>query len=325
MLNYYAIKDRALYLLSDSDLKDGEISPMWVDIINPTLDEEKEIASIFNINISDNNKITKLKLPSCYYQQKGEAYATINIVLDENKTQSVSMILTKDILLTTQGAALSEHKEYLNYVILNHPDIVTPNSIFSYLIEANINDIEINFKKIVSFFDNMSQTIFYRDGDNNSAILKGKETDLKQNINNIGRYGHLISKHRESLISIRRALSFIARSEQIKLSTMELEKFNDLIYEVSLLEEHISFLTDKMNFLLDINFGMIDLEQNIITKVISIAALIFLPPAVISSTYGMNFNKMPFVNMDYGFECALLLMILSGVLPYLFCKSKRWI
>jgi Mg2+ and Co2+ transporter CorA len=143
------------------------------------------------------------------------------------------MILTKDILLTTQGAALSEHKEYLNYVIFNHPDIVTPNSIFSYLIEANINDIEKDFKKIVSFFDNMSQAIFYTEGSDNSTILKGRETDLKQNINNIGRYGHLISKHRESLISIRRALSFIARSEQIKLSSMELEKFNDSPFQIA--------------------------------------------------------------------------------------------
>lgn len=148
---------------------------------------------------------------------------------------------------------------------------------------------------------------------------------LEDNVNEISKTGLIISKHRESLVSIQRSLNFIYKSEQIKLSTEDIEKFTDLIDQVSILEEHIDFLNDKLSFLLDINFGLLNIQQNAITKALSIAALIFLPPAIVSGIFGMNFDKIPLTHLNYGFEIALLIGILSATVPYLFCKFKRWI
>lgn len=320
MLNYYSIHDNTLYTINDKELKEGTIEPIWIDIIDPSAEEVKNIASIFNISILSDNKAQEVKLPSCYYQQKGEVYATINVVIDDNKMQPVSIILTSDKIVTTQSAGIPETKEYLNYVISKNPEIITPNSIFAYLIEARINDIDGNLNNIYQSLDQLSQSTFYAE-----QTAKRKDDDLKNNINILGKKGHLISKHHESLMSINRALGFIAQSKQIKSSAEELEKFNTLLSEVNILEEQISFLNNKVSFLLDITFGLLDIEQNAITKVLSIAALLFLPPAIIAGMYGMNFDRIPLAKLDYGFELAILVMILSGSLPYLFCKLKRWI
>lgn len=320
MLNYYSIHDNTLYTINDKELKEGIIEPIWIDIIDPSEEEIKNIASIFNISILNDNKIQEIKLPSCYYQQKGEVYATINVVIDDHKMQPVSVILTNDRIVTTQSAGIPETREYLNYIIAKNPEIITPNSIFAYLIEARINGIDENLTNIYGSLDQLSQSTFYIEEN-----AKHENADLKNNINILGKKGHILSKHHESLMSINRALRFIAQSKQIKSSAEELEKFNDLLSQVNILEEQIVFLNDKISFLLDITFGLLDIEQNTISKVLSIAAIIFLPPAIIAGMYGMNFDRIPLAKLDYGFELAIIVMILSGFLPYLFCKLKRWI
>lgn len=320
MLNYYSILDNKLYTISDKELKEGTAEPIWIDIVNPTEEETKQIASIFNISIASNNTIEEIKLPSCYYQQKGEVYATINIAIDDNKMQPVSIILTQDKIITTQSAGIPESKNYLNYILSHNPEIVTANSIFAYLIESRINDIDNSLINIYESLDDLSENTFYAEHKD-----KKQNTDLKLNINILGKKGHLLSKHHESLNSINRALNFIAQSKQIKLSKDELAKFNDLQAQVSILDEQISVLHDKISFLLDITFGLLDLEQNAISKVLSIAALIFLPPAIIGGMYGMNFNRIPLSNAEYGFEIAIVVMILSACIPYWFCKLKHWI
>ena len=326
MISYYTIREYVLCAMSEEELKNSDVLPIWVDVTDPTSDEIKIIASIFNINISMQNEVNEVKMPSCYYQQKGQVYAKINIAIDDNVMQSIAIILSKDQIITTQLAGLPSCLEYLNFAIKNSQEILTPNAIFSYFIEARINEIEGGLDKIASSLDELSKLIFY--SNDLSTEKKEEQTynlNLKENINYIGKDGHRMSKHHESLISIRRALNFMANSNQMKTSPSELEKFNDLLYQVSLLEEHLSFLSDKISFLLDITFGMIDIEQNAISKVLSIAALIFLPPAIIAGVYGMNFAKMPLINEDHGFFLSVLLIIVSATLPYTFCKLRRWI
>lgn len=320
MLNYYAIYDKQLQTVTDDELKNSNVQPIWIDIIDPSEEEEKLIACIFNVDISKNGYASNIKLPSCYYQQQGEVCANINIAIDDQTMHNVSIILTKEQIITTQSAGSPESKEYLNYLLDKNPNIVTSNSIFAYLIEARITDIEDAFKKATHTLDKLSQDIFYTEKNS-----KPDDVILEANVNQIGKIGHLISKHKESLVSIQRALKFIAKSEQIKLSSEEREKFTDLIDSVHILEEQISFLNSKMDFLLNINFGLINIQQNAITKTLSIAALIFLPPAIVAGIFGMNFENAPLISWKYGFITSIVISILSAIIPFLFCKLKRWI
>ena len=95
--------------------------------------------------------------------------------------------------------------------------------------------------------------------------------------------------------------------------------------DVVSLADHVSYLSNKIVFLLDATLGMINIEQNNIIKIFSIAAVVFLPPTLVASAYGMNFEFMPELKWAFGYPFAILLMVISAVLPYLIFKHKGWL
>ncbi len=107
--------------------------------------------------------------------------------------------------------------------------------------------------------------------------------------------------------------------ENLKLRSKALNK------DIAALNDQVKFLSAKVNFLLDATLGMVNIEQNNIIKIFSIAAVIFLPPTLIASIYGMNFNFMPELNWKYGYPLAIFLMLVSGWLPYQYFKIKKWL
>ncbi|TIU17101.1 MAG: magnesium transporter, partial [Mesorhizobium sp.] len=95
--------------------------------------------------------------------------------------------------------------------------------------------------------------------------------------------------------------------------------------DATFLSDHATFLSNKINFLLDATLGLINLEQNQIIKIFSVAAVVFLPPTLVASIYGMNFDAMPELKWLLGYPFALGLMVLSAVVPYLFFKRRGWL
>jgi magnesium transporter len=100
---------------------------------------------------------------------------------------------------------------------------------------------------------------------------------------------------------------------------------SSLTTDVTSLTEHASFLTDNLTFLLDASLGLISIEQNAAMKLFSWAAVVFLPPTLIAGIYGMNFDHMPELRWVHGYPMALVLMLASAVLPYLYFKRRGWI
>ena len=95
--------------------------------------------------------------------------------------------------------------------------------------------------------------------------------------------------------------------------------------DLASLGEHATFLSGKIAFLLDATLGLINNEQNAIIKIVSVAAVVFLPPTLVASVYGMNFQHMPELGWRLGYPLALALMVLSAILPYLFFRRKGWL
>ncbi len=95
--------------------------------------------------------------------------------------------------------------------------------------------------------------------------------------------------------------------------------------DVQSLRDHTSFLSQKITFVLDATLGMINIEQNNIIKIFSIAAGVFLPPTLIASIYGMNFVHMPELRWQLGYPLAAVVMLLSMLLPFWFFKRRGWL
>jgi magnesium transporter len=129
----------------------------------------------------------------------------------------------------------------------------------------------------------------------------------------------LISKARESLVSLGRLLLFFNETPRPK------SHMKTVLNDLTSLSDHASFLSTKVNFLLDATLGLINIEQNGIIKIVSVAAVVFLPPTLVASVYGMNFDVMPELKWVLGYPFAVVLMISSAVLPYVFFKRKGWL
>ena len=91
------------------------------------------------------------------------------------------------------------------------------------------------------------------------------------------------------------------------------------------LEEHATFLSSKIQFLLDATLGLVNLEQNNIIKLFSVMAVVFMPPTLVASIYGMNFKAMPELDWNLGYPMAVVMMVVAAVLPYVFFRWKQWL
>src|SRR3546814_3250940 len=95
--------------------------------------------------------------------------------------------------------------------------------------------------------------------------------------------------------------------------------------DVQSLSEQAAFLAHKGYFLLEATLGLINIQQTKIIKICSVAATVFLPPTLIASIYGMNFKVLPELDWTWGYPFALVLMVLSAILPYWWFKRKGWL
>jgi magnesium transporter len=118
---------------------------------------------------------------------------------------------------------------------------------------------------------------------------------------------------------------YVQQSSVISLSADQRSRFKSTLRDVQSLSDHASFLGNKIQFLLDAVLGLINLEQNNIIKIFSVAAVMFLPPTLVASIYGMNFHHMPELDKHWGYPAALLAMVISAVVPYIYFRRKGWL
>jgi magnesium transporter len=169
--------------------------------------------------------------------------------------------------------------------------------------------------------DAVSQIIF-----KDTGPLPTKSRDFQDVIRRIGGTGDLASKARESLVSILRLVTFLTQSLEAKHAPREVPARLRMIgRDVHSLTDHSTFVNNKINFLLDATLGMINIEQNSIVKIFSVAAVVFLPPTLIASVYGMNFDFMPELKWMMGYPFALLLMVVSALVPFVYFKRRGWL
>jgi magnesium transporter len=168
--------------------------------------------------------------------------------------------------------------------------------------------------------DDLSANVFAGD-------QKGKTRarDLRGVMERIGRDGDLTSKARESLVTLGRQLTFIQQSTAVQMPKDLVARYRSMSRDVLALSDHASFLANKSSFMLQATLGLINIEQNNIIKIFSVAAAVFLPPTLIASIWGMNFEFMPELEWPFGYPLALFAIVISAILPYLFFRRRGWL
>lgn len=322
MINKFQLKQGKLLTLKSfpQNLK----NLVWLDIHAPTKAEELDIENLLAINLPTHEKMHEIETSSRLYCEKGIFYITATLITkigtDDPETHSVTFIIKDDKLITLRYSQPKVFSVYLKRLSLGQVEPIHQGfDIFLGLMETIIDLLSDNLEMIGHGLDKISQSVFQK-----TSNIHDGTTNLQQLLKSLGRYGDLNGKLRESLISLSRVFSYLLLSGG-KYKQTHKEILETYSKDISSLTEHATYVSARVNLLLDATLGMINIEQNAIIKIFSVAAVVFLPPTLIASIYGMNFKHLPELNWSYGYPLALILMILSAVLPYLYFKKKSWL
>lgn len=312
-------------------------SAVWVDLLRPTKDEEIAVERAFGLDVPTLEEMSEIEISSRLYTEGGAHFMTAMMLShtdgDNVLLSPVSFVLSGEHLITVR---YEEPRAIETFVArCQKAGAFTAEGLLAGLLEGLIERAGDVLERTGHELDGVSREIFAIPPPAPkqapvAALLapkpKPKPRDFQSVLEQIGRKGDLLSKLYESLVSMQRLLSFATAAAQArKLDKEAAGKFKTISRDVQALIDHAGFLTQKINFLLDATLGMINIQQTGIIKIFSVAAVVFLPPTLIASIYGMNFDFMPELHWTVGYPFALGLMILAALLPYLFFKRKGWL
>lgn len=303
---------------------------VWLDLVEPTIEEERAIEHALSIDAPTREEMDKIEVMSPFYKEQDTYYMTVT-VLDQSDIEypqctAITLMLTSKQLITLRYC---EPKAFNNFSLraMRQPNLcVNPEVTLQNLVESVVHNLADVLETAGNELDVLLKDVFEKPTRSSSNKLRSTKY-LDNIIRRIGRSGDLISKIRESLVSINRMLIFFSQIEDGRYLSMREQRFRfkKLPREVYSLTEYATFLSQKNGFLLDATLGIINIEQNMIIKVFTVAAAIFFPPTLVASVYGMNFIKMPELAWEWGYLYAILLMLASSLIPFLIFKKKGWL
>ena len=327
MLNVFVAQPQGLARVGTVD---GSIpqDALWIDLIEPTQEQEQLVESTFSIEVPTREEMKEIEASNRLYEENGVLYLTITIVtrLDSDLPESsqITFILAKDRLITNRYSDPLPFQRFIAYAE-RHPGVCSSSAaLLAGLIEAIVNRMADVLERVGADLDSLSSEVFSPPRKRRRSA-KSQARDSRTILSRVGQNGDLTSKARESLVSLNRLLTFVQQSAAVTLANDVRARFRTLGRDVLALSDHASFLGVKANFLLEATLGMLNIEQNNIIKIFSVAAVVFLPPTLIASVYGMNFHVMPELDWIFGYPFAIGLMLVSAILPYLYFKRRGWL
>lgn len=307
---------------------DGETVPAdarWIDLYQPTREEDHEAESFLRASLPTREEAAEIEFSSRFYAEDGSVFMTASVLTGVDHGKPILAPLTIVVsgdqrIATLRYEELRAHKQFLVRATKAGSGCATTASVFYGLIEAIVDRTADVLEKISTDVDRINQEVF--------AKRKEKRlgTRLSALIEEVGTQGDLAAKARESLSSLERLVQFagVALPPGFGKGPYK-NRLKLLARDVRSLEDHVTFLSNKIQFLLDATLGLLSVEQNEVIRILTVAATIFFPPTLIGTIYGMNFADMPELGWGWGYPLALLVMLASAVLPYLWFKLRGWL
>ena len=322
MLNVFTLdkgrlSGRLLQEEIDSAADLAQVQPVWVDLEAPTPDEIGWIAGRFGLQIPDNIVDDDLEESARFYEEdNGELHIRSDFLIDDDVTPRnvrVAFILFNKVLFSVHAEDLPVFRLLRLRARRNPALIEDAKDVLLKLYDADAEYSADALEGIYDALESVSARVLKQDVDDKAAgealSAIAKEEDLNGRI-------------RRNVMDTRRAVSFMMRSRM--LNAEQFEEARQILRDIDSLDSHTAFLFDKINFLMDATVGFININQNKIIKIFSVASVALLPPTLIASIYGMNFQHMPELNQPWGYPFALGLMVASVAAPLIYFRRKGW-
>ncbi len=299
----------------------SEADAIWLDLHQADEAALADIATLIGFTPPTRAEQQEIELSSRLYMNEGAAVMTALIPAHTKREQAeigpITFILTADRLVTLRD---NDPRPFSTYPVRAKQAALPCTSAATVLlgltdeIIARLADlIEYAGRKI----ELLSNSIFRPDSDT--------RPDLQARLRKIGWRDELVTHVRDSLVSLERLLTFLGNALEQRREGEEVRAaVATQLRDIHIISEQAGFLMQKTSFLLDATLGLISIEQNAITKMFSIVAVVFLPPTLVASIYGMNFQFMPELGFAIGYPLALVLMLVLAVLPLIYFRRKGW-
>jgi magnesium transporter len=294
------------------------VRPVWVDLDAPTDEEKGWITEHFGVTIPADAVDDDLEESARFYEEdNGELHIRSDFLIDDDETPRnvrVAFILFSNVLFSIHGEELPVFR-LLRLRARRIPALIEDAK--DVLLKLYDADAEYSADALEGIYDSLEKV--------SARVLKQDLNDQAagEALNAIAREEDLNGRIRRNVMDTRRAVSFMMRSRM--LSAEQFEEARQILRDIDSLDSHSTFLFDKINFLMNATVGFININQNKIIKIFSVASVALLPPTLIASIYGMNFKAMPELDWRMGYPFALVLMLMSVAAPFIYFRRKGWL
>ncbi|PZU35645.1 MAG: magnesium and cobalt transport protein CorA, partial [Acidovorax sp.] len=327
MLNIFTLANGRLVQEEIESLEElARFQPIWVDLESPTLEEKRWIKQHYGLSIPEDAMDEDIEESARFYEEdNGELHIRSDFLVDvddEPASARVAFILNLvNDTLKSKGVLFSIHDEDIPVFRLlrmrarRAPGLIDDAK--DVLLSLFDTDAEYSADTLEGIYDDLEEV--------STQVLAGNVTDARASevLAAIARQEDLNGRIRRNVMDTRRAVSFMMRSRM--LSSEQFEDARQILRDIESLDSHTAFLFDKINFLMDATVGFININQNKIIKIFSVASVALLPPTLIASVYGMNFKFMPELDWQYGYPYVLALMVASALGPMLYFRKRGWL
>jgi magnesium transporter len=327
MLTAYVPRGNSLERVPVTDGGDVPEESVWIDLINPAPGEDKLIERRVGVAVPTREEMQEIEVSSRLYVEQNARFMTATLMCQSDtavpKTTAVTFILSGHRLVTVRYDDPRPFILVSNKLARICSPSVNGESVLMDLLDAVIDRAADILERIGTEVDLISHDIFDPQGSTPTARSLSYNDILKT----IGSKGDLTSKVRESLVSLGRMLLFLSNeAESMRWPKDTRTQLQSMRRDVQSLSDHATYLSNKITFLLDAMLGVVQIEQNNVIKIFSIAAVVLMPPTLVASIYGMNFHhNMWELDWEYGYLFALGLMVAAAAAPFFFFKWKKWL
>ena len=296
----------------------------WLDLLEPTPIETEAVKSMAGIDVPTPEEMREIEPSSRLYREGLALFMTASVLNQTDtpspETRAITFVLSNGLMTTTRYCSPMPFQTF-RARIAAHPEFCSSAEMaLIELFDAIVDRAADTLEMVDQNIGNLSKAIFAPIGS------KGAGTqDHSQGLNTIGTSAIRCSKVDESLVSLLRLLTFFDANLRLSGNKEVRSRLKDVQRDIVALIGYVDRQSEKLQLLLDATLGMVNIQQNNIIKIFSVIAVVFLPPTLVASIYGMNFELMPELKWNLGYPVALVLMLLSAVLPFAYFKRRGWL
>jgi len=313
--------------LKGTAIAEGEPIPagtLWIDLLNPTVEERQRVGLSLGTDMPTRADMEEIELSSRLYSENNSLFMTAMILAhmdtDLPLADAVTFVLSQEKLVTLRYI---DPQPFRTFALRCERSIVPttkPEMVLVQLLDIIIDRMADILERAGTDVEAISREIF-----DPEAEIRIARRDFRGILRRLGTKHGLTSKMRESLLTINRMMTFLNQATDNKAQKDVHAHIKTLTRDVLSLQDHSTFIATKLSYLQDATLGLINNEQNNIIKIMSVAAIVFLPPTLFASIWGMNFHFMPELSWPWAYPIAIVLIGVSGILPYFYFKHRGWL